>query len=275
MFPGLMMNPRAQLPASSVMNRPYCKECVSVKCQADGSKLHLDFSHGKFCLSSPARLCLAQSWPNRPGSAQAIRHARAKKGPHPLRFCISFRRRPASSLALMFAAALAACAHESAPGRLPQTPGAFREVDPVARRYAAAEMPANGAWWLIFGDPQLNELIRRAEGNNFGIQLAAARLAEARAIQKATAAAQWPIIGLGFNATRQEGPLTNAASSTGTLYVFGANLSYEADLFGRLARASEAASLDSAERADLLRAAQLLVQADIAQTYFHASRAGR
>ena len=136
-------------------------------------------------------------------------------------------------------------------------------------------MPANGAWWLIFGDPQLNELIRRAEGNNFGIQLAAARLAEARAIQKATAAAQWPIIGLGFNATRQEGPLTNAASSTGTLYVFGANLSYEADLFGRLARASEAASLDSAERADLLRAAQLLVQADIAQTYFHASRAGR
>jgi outer membrane protein, multidrug efflux system len=177
------------------------------------------------------------------------------------------RPRAASPLALGIVAALAACAHPSEPGRLPETPAAFREADP-ARQDAAIEMPANGAWWLVFSDPQLDDLIRRAEGNNFTIRLAVARLVEARAIQKATAAAQWPVVGLSFNATRQGGPLTNAAGSTGTLFILGANLSYEADLFGRLARASQAASLDASEREDLVRTARLLVQTDIAQTYF-------
>ena len=46
----------------------------------------------------------------------------------------------------------------------------------------------------------------------------------------------------GCNATREEGPLTNAASGSGTLYIAGANLAYEADLFGRLARETKAAS---------------------------------
>lgn len=147
-------------------------------------------------------------------------------------------------------------------------PAAFRETDPATRQRAATDMPANGAWWLVFSDPKLDELIQRADMNNFTVGLAEARLAEARAIQQATAAAQWPMLALSANATRAEGPLTNAASSTGPLYVVGANLSYEADLFSRLARESKAASMDTAEREELLRAAKLLVQADIAQTYF-------
>ena len=81
-------------------------------------------------------------------------------------------------------------------GRLPAAPAAFRETDPAARQLAAADMPANGAWWLVFADPTLDDLIERADRNNFTIRLAAARLAEARAIQKATAAAQWPTLGL-------------------------------------------------------------------------------
>ena len=79
---------------------------------------------------------------------------------------------------------------------------------------------------------------------------------------------QWPVIGLTANVSREEGTLTNAASSNGLLYVVGANLSYEADLFGRLARETEAAAMDAAEREELLTAARLLVQADTAQTYF-------
>jgi outer membrane protein, multidrug efflux system len=121
---------------------------------------------------------------------------------------------------------------------------------------------------MAFGDPTLDDLIGRAERNNFTIRQAASRLAEARANQKATVAAQWPTLGLGFNATREEGPLTNAASSSGTLFVAGANVAYEADLFGRLARESKAASVDTAEREALLHAAKLLVQAELAQTYF-------
>ncbi len=173
------------------------------------------------------------------------------------------------SVALILAAALTACASQaSETNRLPATPVAFREIDPAARQSAATNMPANGAWWLVFADPSLDNLVRRADRNNFTIRLATARLAEARAIQKATAAAQWPTLSLSANATREEGPLTNAASSSGPLYIVGANLSYEADVFGRFARESKAASLDTAEREDLLRSAKLLVQADVAQTYF-------
>src|SRR3954465_2570665 len=99
-------------------------------------------------------------------------------------------RHPALPAALVFAAALTACAPQSKQmDRLPATPAAFRETDPAARRAAAAGVPANGAWWLVFADPSLDDLIRRADRNNFTVQLAAARLAEARAIQKATAAA--------------------------------------------------------------------------------------
>jgi outer membrane protein, multidrug efflux system len=179
------------------------------------------------------------------------------------------RHRQTVSVAFAFAVALTACTHESNQShRLPPTPAAFRETDPATRQRAGAEVPANGAWWLVFSDSELDALIQRADENNFTIGLAEARLGEARAIQQATAAARWPTLTLGANATRAEGPLTNAASSSGALYVVGGNLSYETDLFGRLARESKAASMDTAERQELLRAAKLLIQADIAQTYF-------
>jgi multidrug efflux system outer membrane protein len=172
-------------------------------------------------------------------------------------------------LTLILTAALAGCAPEvGEPDGIPAAPAAFRETDPAARRQAFADMPANGAWWLVFADPTLDDLIRRSEAGNFTVRLAAARLAQARAIQQATIAARWPTLGFSANATREDGPLTNAASSSGPLYVVGLNLSYEADLFGRLARESKAASMDTAERDELLRSAKLLVQADIAQTYF-------
>src|SRR5262249_20579899 len=47
----------------------------------------------------------------------------------------------------------------------------------------------------------------------------------------------------------------------------GANLGYEVDLFGKLARASDAAHLDAQGREALLQSTRLLVQAEVAQTY--------
>jgi outer membrane protein TolC len=70
-----------------------------------------------------------------------------------------------------------------------------------------------------FSDPELDALIGRADRNNFTVGLAEARLAEARAVQQATVAAEWPTIALGANASRAGGQLTNAASSSGPRYV--------------------------------------------------------
>ena len=49
---------------------------------------------------------------------------------------------------------------------------------------------------LVFPDPGLDGLIRRAVRNNFSVGLAEAPLANARAVQQAAAAAQWPTLAL-------------------------------------------------------------------------------
>jgi multidrug efflux system outer membrane protein len=56
------------------------------------------------------------------------------------------------------------------------------------------------------------------------------------------------------------GPVRNLGTA-------GASLGYEVDLFGKLARASDAASFDAQSREALLQSARLLVQAEVAQTY--------
>lgn len=174
---------------------------------------------------------------------------------------------PFLATALLAGLLLAGCS--AVPDRtaeLPAAPAAFRAQGTAGAR--VPEAPPRGEWWRVFHDPVLDDLERKASDGNWTIRLAAARLAQARAIARFAAASKSPLVGLGLNATRQEGPLTNAAGNSGPLYITGVNLSYEVDLFGRLAQEGAAAEMDAAERAALLNAARLLVQADLAQAYF-------
>lgn len=176
---------------------------------------------------------------------------------------------PAALLAALPLAVLdlAACSSTSIP------PPAAAQVPASYRHAHAADRPAQGmnvprdAWWQVFRDPVLDQLETRAASANTTIQLAAARLAKARALVRSTDAARAPQVALRAGAGRQGGPLVNAAGGTGTLVVAAADLSYEADVFGRLQQASDAAALDARSQQALLDGARLLVQADIAQTY--------
>ncbi|WP_332777213.1 efflux transporter outer membrane subunit [Polaromonas sp.] len=167
---------------------------------------------------------------------------------------------------LVAALVLAGCATSASidPSSLPATPTAFKEsTGPIAS--AAPEAQAQGPWWKVFSDPVLDQLVEQASRNNNSVQVAAGRLAQARAIAGATDANRSLQVGLGAGAVRQ----TDAAANNRpkTVVSAGANLSYEVDLFGKLSGASDAASLDAASREALLRSTQLLVQADVAQTY--------
>jgi multidrug efflux system outer membrane protein len=176
-------------------------------------------------------------------------------------------------LPLLAALLLAGCASTAAidPARLPAAPAAFKEnADPAASISAATNpastpAPAQGLWWRVFADPVLDQLIARASRDNNSIQVAAGRLAQARAIAGLSDANRSVQIGLGAGATRQNNATTNNVAQT--VFSAGANLSYEVDLFGKLAGASNAAALDAQAREALLRSTQLLVQADVAQTY--------
>jgi outer membrane protein, multidrug efflux system len=113
----------------------------------------------------------------------------------------------------------------------------------------------------------LDDLVERADRNNTTIQVAAARLAQARALVQSANADRMPQLGIGASAVRGDGLPNNPAGQPLTLISAGANLSYEADLFGRLAQASRAARLDARSSEGLLQSTRLLVQSDVAQTY--------
>ncbi|HEX6703728.1 MAG TPA: efflux transporter outer membrane subunit [Albitalea sp.] len=170
---------------------------------------------------------------------------------------------PTLALALLLAGCTSLPAID--PAALPATPAAFKETDPRWTAIAPAEAQPRGEWWKAFADARLAELVERAGRDNASVQVAAARLAQARALLRDAQASQSPQIGLNAGALRQAEP--GAGGRGATLVSAGAALSYEVDLFGRLSRASEAASLDARSREALLQSTRLLVQADVAQTY--------
>ena len=174
---------------------------------------------------------------------------------------------PARLTGLVMALVLAGCASVPAidPAALPATPAAFKEADGRFTTAAPAEAQPRGEWWRAFADPVLDGLVDRAARDNTSIQAATARLAQARALLRGVDADRGLQVGLGAGVTR-EAP-AGARGAAGTLASVGANLSYEVDLFGRLSRATDAASLDAQAREALLQSTRLLVQADVAQTY--------
>ena len=170
---------------------------------------------------------------------------------------------------LLTALVLAGCASVPAidPASLPATPVAFKEGGGKWTQAAPAEASPRGLWWKAFADPVLEDLVERADRDNASISIAAARLAQARALVQSSRANQLPQLGLGAGASRQDGLPGNRAGAANTLVSVNGNLSYEVDLFGKLAEATRAASLDARSREGLLQSTRLLIQAEVAQTY--------
>ncbi|HEX4780603.1 MAG TPA: efflux transporter outer membrane subunit [Usitatibacter sp.] len=169
----------------------------------------------------------------------------------------------------MLAAALVLSGCVSVPAidtsRIPAAPANFKEAR-VGAVQSAAVQPA-GEWWKAFNDPVLDDLVARADRGNTGIEVAVARLRQARALARITDADRAPQLTAGAGVSRLGGIVDNTSGPARTFGSVGANLSYEVDLFGKLARASEAARLDARSREELLRGTRLLVQAEVAQVY--------
>lgn len=150
---------------------------------------------------------------------------------------------------------------------LPAAPAQFKEGDGRWTVAAPAEAQPRGEWWKAFRDPVLDGLVAAADRNNAGIQAAAARLAQARAIARITDADRSPQLGVDAGASRVGGIVNGSGGPARSYGRAGASLSYELDLFGKLARASDAARLDAQASEGLLQSTRLLVQAEVAQTY--------
>jgi multidrug efflux system outer membrane protein len=154
------------------------------------------------------------------------------------------------------------------PAALPTLPAAFKESDGRWTAAPPAEAEPRGEWWKAFKDSVLDDLIERANGANDDIKVAAARLAQARAFLRGAKAERAPQANASATGARARGIVNGVPDVQRNLFSAGVDLSYEVDLFGRLRQVADAAALDARASEGLLRSTQLLVQSQVAQTYF-------
>ena len=137
----------------------------------------------------------------------------------------------------LLALVLAACAGPRAP--LP--PEAALQA-PAAWRHAPAVTAAvDAAWWRGFGDPELSRTVETALANNTDLALAAARVQEARAQYRLAQAQRLPNLSGVAGGGRQREVSAFGTPQEQTAGQAQLSVSYDTDLFGRLANASAAA----------------------------------
>ena len=128
-----------------------------------------------------------------------------------------------------------------------------------------------GPWWEAFADPDLNRLESQVSVSNQTVQAAAARVREAQAATAAARTGLFPSINLNASALRTSragtGSSTTTTQSVTNSYNAALDLSWEIDLWGRIRRGVEASETSAQAVAADLAAAQLSMQALLAQDY--------
>nr|WP_151978603.1 efflux transporter outer membrane subunit [Acinetobacter soli] len=136
-----------------------------------------------------------------------------------------------------------------------QTPSSF-QYD----KTQAASNYANYAdrWWTLFGDTQLNQLVDQVIAKNTDLAVAGITLRQARLKAGLAADQQGPRVNSSVSTSQNIDVNSGDRSSNGLS--LNAGVSYELDLFGKLARQTEAAKWEALATAqDLQATAQTLI----------------
>ena len=162
----------------------------------------------------------------------------------------------------------------------------------------AAAQPVADAWWTLFGDAELTKLEGRVVGANLDVQVAALHLSEARSQAGMAGTAFLPVVNGNLNVTHEAqsgrgvvallgGSASQATASNGaggttsgfpsalssplaqpiSLYQFGFDASWEADIWGRVKRSVEAADAGAQMSQEAARFVLITAQAELARDY--------
>jgi len=144
------------------------------------------------------------------------------------------------------------------------------------RGQAAAEAAslADLPWWEVFQDTILKNLITEALSSNYDVQIAAARVQEARANFVVSRSDFYPSLDYAAGVSRskitpgvQGGPGRQAPEASNFYYGTLA-MSWELDIWGRIRRSNEAARATLLATEDARRGVWLTLVSDLAQAYF-------
>jgi multidrug efflux system outer membrane protein len=123
-------------------------------------------------------------------------------------------------------------------------------------------------WWTIFGNPEIDQLVDTVFANNPDIRMAAAQILEVQSRFQQTRASRYPYVSVQGGWQEQHQTITNPLTGGGEAlttdtWALSIPAVFEYDLWGRLARADEAAQADllAAEENQRIIAQSLVAEA--------------
>jgi multidrug efflux system outer membrane protein len=152
----------------------------------------------------------------------------------------------------------------------PPIPLAWQESAPWRQAEPRDEVP-RGAWWSVFGDPELNRLEEEAMASYPGLQIALSRVAQARAGLTGSRADLYPRLDLGASAVRSRTAAdfsSGGEGETSTFIDLPLDVGYEVDLWGRVRNSVEAAGAEMEATMADYQSSLLFLQAEVARTWF-------
>jgi len=134
--------------------------------------------------------------------------------------------------------------------------------------------PPPDAWWHLYNDPRLDDLVREALQANRDLAAADANLVAARAAVAEVHARRYPSTDVSAGAVRGRDPVTDeilelTARPPQTIWLYEDvfQAAYEVDLFGRIHRAIEAANANAESVAAARDSVRVVVAASTARSY--------
>ena len=145
--------------------------------------------------------------------------------------------------------------------QVPRAPSAAIVLSAPASDAIAAEI--DPAWWILFNDPVLNGLQNQLNQDQLNLQRMATRVRQAQASLAAAQSSLWPSVSLNASASKAQ----EKAGSPAQVLSVAAPVSWEWDVWGRVAALNAAAQANLVASQEDLALARLSAQATLVQTY--------
>jgi NodT family efflux transporter outer membrane factor (OMF) lipoprotein len=139
-----------------------------------------------------------------------------------------------------------------------------QEVNPVRMEYAITDSTVVMGWRSMFTDPQLQQLIEEALNNNTNLQVAKLKVEEARASLYAARKALLPTVSAGADGTIS----SYGGEKASKTYDLGADVSWEADIFGKLSNEKKQSAASLEEQQAYAQAVKTQLIATVAEDYY-------
>lgn len=138
--------------------------------------------------------------------------------------------------------------------------------------------PVASGWLDSLDDDELNQYVAKALKNNPDLLSSAGQLKNAIEQVTVTGSRLWPQLNLNFNSSDAQqsaasatGGLTQDAEDTTRIQSIGGtlNVSWEADVWGKLSQRKKAAALGAKAQAELYKAAELSLVANVSRAWYN------